>query len=1478
MDAAHKLLNKTALFFATALLIAAPVQAQSLIVSSNTVGLNDNQAKSIQVTASGSSTVSYGATGAPSWLNVISTNGFRTPDTLLFQLANTNCGTCVATVNLTPTAGGTAVPITVTYTPGGSGGGGGGGNGTLTATPNSLTLSATPGGTSVSQNVTLSTSTSSVTITGINTDAPSWLSAFVSGGSFTVTPTAPATLTVTANPFSLSAGIYTGHITITPSVGTATTITVVLTVGSGSGGNGTLTVSPTSLGFSAAAGQISPTATQNLTITNPSTSAVSVGIGSDVNWLIAQVVSGSVTSVTNASPLVISVAANASALTNGTYTGHLVINPSVGTPTTVTVTFTVGTGSGGGGGGSNGAITANPNSLSFTAATGQSTVAQNVTLTSPTTVTILGISSNVSWLTTTITTGSLTIGPNAPGNLSIIASAAALTNGTYNGQLTITPSSGTATVIAVTFTVGTGSGGGGGGGTGSIQVDKTSIAFNYPSSSLSTVLNISAGTSGQPTFNVVVASQNNWLRFSVNNVPAGVYQNVGFGQFLVSVDSATASTLPTGTYTGSLSLINPSNSNDVTTVNLTLAVNGGGSGGTGNLTVSPSALNFTASPGGAPQQQNLTMTVASGTSVQFTATAFNSGFLSVSSPGCAGSVNSTSPLTCTLFGSQTITVTVNPGALTILGDYTGQLQFVSGGTTVNAFVKMTLTNPVTSLTVNPTSLSFSASAGGASQTQTVAVAVPGQAQTQVSLTSFNGNFFTVSSSSCNLTPSTGTICTFTGNQTLNVTVNPSTLTATGAYNGIITIQSGGITQSVSVALNLNNSGGGGGSTSTIAAPSALTFAYQIGSGLTVPQQLITIAASGSFTATPNVQTAQQWLAASTIGTGPGGYVTVSVSPQGLGAGVYQGNIAITTTSGNVTVPVTLTVSQGVVVLATPGALNFTSSSSSIQTQTVSLVASDNSATPVTLTSSASWITVASGSSPTTPSTFVVTVSPGSLCNGLNTGTLTVGATNASNNGFTIPVVVLVSNSSATGCSNTGGTVLTVSPTSLSFAAQPGGNAPAPQSITVTSASGASGTSFTYSVSGNLTISATVNGTTIANGQTLATPATITITPSTAGLTPGTTYNNTITLTPVGGGAAVTVPVTLSVSSNPVITVTPTTLSFIYDAGTAVPSPQSVTVGGASGQTFTATASSTGNWLSVAPSSGTTPATLMVAVNPTGLAANTYTGTITVTGTGSASGSSTITVTLKVNAPLPTITSVSSAASYLGGSISPGEVITIFGTSIGPTPGVTLILDSTGKVSTTLAGVQVLINGFLSPMVYASNTQVSAVVPYEICATSCGPGTIAQVVVKFLGQSSNGIPTPVSSTTPAIFTANASGSGPGAILNANSSVNSPANPANKGDTIAIYLTGEGLTSPAGVTGKVTTVSSTPPITPVPLLPVAATIDGTPVSISFAGEAPGLVSGVMQLNVQIPAGARSGNLPLVVSIGGSNSQPGVTVSVR
>jgi uncharacterized protein (TIGR03437 family) len=98
-------------------------------------------------------------------------------------------------------------------------------------------------------------------------------------------------------------------------------------------------------------------------------------------------------------------------------------------------------------------------------------------------------------------------------------------------------------------------------------------------------------------------------------------------------------------------------------------------------------------------------------------------------------------------------------------------------------------------------------------------------------------------------------------------------------------------------------------------------------------------------------------------------------------------------------------------------------------------------------------------------------------------------------------------------------------------------------------------------------------------------------------------------------------------------------------------------------------------------------------------------------------------------------------------------------------------------------------------------------------------------------------------------------------------------------VVVYLTGEGETSPSGVTGKVTTLASPPqPLTPGPLLQPTVMIGGQPAAWSFAGEAPGLVSGVLQLNVTVPTNIAAGDQPIVVSFGGNPSQQGVTVSVK
>ena len=304
----------------------------------------------------------------------------------------------------------------------------------------------------------------------------------------------------------------------------------------------------------------------------------------------------------------------------------------------------------------------------------------------------------------------------------------------------------------------------------------------------------------------------------------------------------------------------------------------------------------------------------------------------------------------------------------------------------------------------------------------------------------------------------------------------------------------------------------------------------------------------------------------------------------------------------------------------------------------------------------------------------------------------------------------------------------------------------------------------------------------------------------------------------------------------------------------------------------------GTWLQVAPASGSTPAVLSVSINPQGLTAGSYTGTISITSP-SALATATVNVSLSViSIPTPVIAAIKDAASYASGGVAPGENIVIGGTGIGPTALVGLQLNPNGTVSTNVAGTQVLFDNVPAPIVYVSNTQTSVMVPYEVAGH-----TTTQVQVVYQGVASAPASYNVVALQPGIYAQNAQGSGPGAILNQDFTVNGPASPAAKGSYVAVYMTGIGQTQPGGTTGAVT--PNTVAGQKISLLPVTATVGGVPVpSIAYAGTAPGFVEGVIQVNLQIPAAASSGAQPLVITFGTSTSavsfstQTGITVQVQ
>jgi uncharacterized protein (TIGR03437 family) len=240
---------------------------------------------------------------------------------------------------------------------------------------------------------------------------------------------------------------------------------------------------------------------------------------------------------------------------------------------------------------------------------------------------------------------------------------------------------------------------------------------------------------------------------------------------------------------------------------------------------------------------------------------------------------------------------------------------------------------------------------------------------------------------------------------------------------------------------------------------------------------------------------------------------------------------------------------------------------------------------------------------------------------------------------------------------------------------------------------------------------------------------------------------------------------------------------------------------------------------------------------------------------------------KITFPRPVAGGVTNAASFATGSIAPGEIVSLFGTSLGPATGVGAEVDSTGKLATTRAGVTVLFNDVPGALFFVRQDQINVQAPYELTGQ-----TSARIVVQYQGAVSPAATVAVTPAAPGIFAVRA-GTGQAAMLNQDFSVNSAANPAARGSVVQIYLTGQGATQPAGVTGQLTRDPF-----PAPVLPVNVTIGGRPARTAFVGLAPGF-AGLLQINAFVPDDVNPGDAtPLVVTVGQVASQAGVTLAVR
>jgi hypothetical protein len=518
------------------------------------------------------------------------------------------------------------------------------------------------------------------------------------------------------------------------------------------------------------------------------------------------------------------------------------------------------------------------------------------------------------------------------------------------------------------------------------------------------------------------------------------------------------------------------------------------------------------------------------------------------------------------------------------------------GEACNSYITSYKLTPASAITLNPKSLTFNYNG----------ITPPTKQTFSVSTGSSSLPFTTSVSTTDGADWLSATPSGITGSN-VTVTADPTGL-APGPYTGTVSVAVDGTSntpQTVAVTFSVAPPP----LPSITVAPAALTFNYN---GSPLSTQSFTVSSTGSnvaFTTTVGTVNGGSWLSATPNGTTPGS-VIVTVNPATLAPGSYHGSVTVNA-PGTANTPQTVNVSLNVAapsIILSPTSLAFTYTGTPISPQIVQVTSSGSAfpfTTAVSTTTGGSWLSATAGAS--TPGSVTVTANPAGLAPGQYIGVVTVTAVGAANTPQTLAVSLAV------------GPTLTTTATALNFTYL--GTSPAAQTFQVTSSSGA--VPFTTSASttsGGSWLSATASGTT---------PGTVTVAVNPTGLAPG-HYTGTILIT---APAASNSPQTVTVSLDfPTITTTPTALNFAY-VGTPL-AAQSFQVTSSSGPVPFSTSISTtsgGNWLSATPN-GTTPGTVSVTIDATGLAPGHYVGTVSVMAPVATNSPQTLAVTLTVISP------------------------------------------------------------------------------------------------------------------------------------------------------------------------------------------------------------------------------------------------------
>jgi uncharacterized protein (TIGR03437 family) len=223
-----------------------------------------------------------------------------------------------------------------------------------------------------------------------------------------------------------------------------------------------------------------------------------------------------------------------------------------------------------------------------------------------------------------------------------------------------------------------------------------------------------------------------------------------------------------------------------------------------------------------------------------------------------------------------------------------------------------------------------------------------------------------------------------------------------------------------------------------------------------------------------------------------------------------------------------------------------------------------------------------------------------------------------------------------------------------------------------------------------------------------------------------------------------------------------------------------------------------------------------------------------------------------------------AASQDQSAAIPGGFMTLFGAGIGPEQGI-----GASPGQTALGGVEVFFDGRSAPVLYAQSQQVNVQAPFELAGQSS-----TSITLQYNGMTFGPFTVATYLADPELFRVQANVTNQALAENQDGSLNGPSNPAAPGSVVTFLGTGYPSISPACATGGLN------PPGPANLAPGYAAVMNNGGPVEYAGSAPGLPCGVVQIKMQVPATAPS--VPLAVTPwisinNGGSSLRGTTSSV-